>query len=338
METKRFREAREKKMDAKVDRAIEHFILTKQMEGKSPNTTEWYGGMLGQFDRFLIGEEHSRRVRDLCLEDGRDYVTFLRSRTTRFEDHPYAPVQGGGLSENTIRCHVTALKAFGTWLAEEGYTQDNIFKRLGRPKKPKPLIEILTKDEIEALLSTMPTTSHLGARCRAMVALFLDTGMRLSELVELTLPNLHLDEGYCKVDGKGDKERLLPISLMTKRDLARYIEVFREPEINTDVVFLSHDGYEMTDKGVYQIIVRLGKRAGIPRLHPHLLRHTFATHYLINGGDPFTLQQILGHEKLETVKIYLHLANIHDRVRHENFSPVAQMRPRRGGRPRRKQS
>lgn len=99
-------------------------------------------------------------------------MSFLRDRTTRFEDHPYAPVQEGGLSENTIRCHVTALKAFGTWLAEEGYTQDNIFKRLKKPKKSKRLIEVLTKEEIEKLLSVLSMTSHLGARCRAIVALF----------------------------------------------------------------------------------------------------------------------------------------------------------------------
>jgi site-specific recombinase XerD len=338
MEKRRFREAREKKMDTTMDRLIEYFVLTKQIEGKSPRTTEWYAGMLGQFDRFLVAAGHSRHVGDLALEDGRDYITFLQGRTTRFDDHPYAPTQEGSLSVYTIRGHVRALKSLGTWLAQEGYTEGNLFGRLVLPKAPKCLIEILTEEEIQKLLSVMPTTSHLGARCRAMVALFLDTGMRESELITLTIPNLHLDKGFCKVEGKGAKERLLPVSLMTKRDLARYIEVFREPAVETDIVFLSHDGYKMTRGGVYQIIERLGKRAGIPRLHPHLLRHTFATHYLINGGDPFTLQQILGHEKLETVKIYLHLANAHDRMRHENFSPVAQIRPRRGGRPQEKHS
>jgi len=149
---------------------------------------------------------------------------------------------------------------------------------------------------------------------------------------------VHLEEGYCKVEGKGAKERLVPISLMTKRDLARYIEIVQQPAVDTDIVFLSYDGYSMTKGGAYQVIVRLGKRAGIPRLHSHLLRHTFATHYLLNGGDPFTLQKILGHESLETVKIYLHLANLHDRVRHENFSPVAQIKPPRGRKARSKNS
>jgi len=338
MGTRRFREAREKKMDMPLDRLIEYFVLTKQMEGRSPKTTEWYAGMLGQFDRFLVKEGHSRRVGDLTLEDGRDYIAFLEGRTTRFADHPITPTQKGGLSVHTIRGHVRALKSLGTWLMEEGYTEINLFERLVLPKAPKRLIEILTEEEIQQLLSVISTTSHLGARCRAMVTVFLDTGMRVSELISLTLTNLHLDKGFCKVEGKGAKGPLLPISLMTKRDLARYIEVFREPTIDTDVVFLSHDGYQMTRGGAYQIIERLGKRAAIPRIHPHLLRHTFATRYLLNGGDPFTLQQILGHASLETVKIYLHLANIHDRVRHENFSPVARIRPPRGRRARSKKS
>jgi len=338
IKTRSFRQARVDKMDTTVDRLIEYFVLTKQMEGRSAKTVEWYTGMLGQFYEFLSSNGHSTSIRDLMLEDGRDFVAFLQGRTTRFENHPYAPPQEGGLSVHTIRCHVRALRSFGTWLAEEGYTETNLFERLVLPKAPKTLIEILTEDEIQQLLAVPSTTSRLGARNRAMVTLLLDTGLRLSEMIHLMLFNVHLEEGYCKVEGKGAKERLVPISLMTKRDLARYIEIVRQPVVDTDVVFLSHDGYSMTKGGAYQVIVRLGKRAGIPRLHPHLLRHTFATHYLLNGGDPFTLQRILGHESLETVKIYLHLANLHDRVRHENFSPVAQMRPPRGRKARSKNS
>jgi len=109
--------------------------------------------MLGQFYKFLSSDGHSTCIRDLMLEDGRDFIAFLQGRTKRFENHPYAPPQEGGLSVHTIRCHVRALKSFGTWLAEEGYTETSLFEQLVLPKAPKNLIEILTEDEIQQLLA-----------------------------------------------------------------------------------------------------------------------------------------------------------------------------------------
>jgi len=126
-------------MDTTVDRLIEYFVLTKQVEGKSAKTVEWYTGMLGQFYKFLSSDGHSTCIHDLMLEDGRDFIAFLQGRTKRFENHPYAPPQEGGLSVHTIRCHVRALKSFGTWLAEEGYTETSLFERLVLPKAPKNL-------------------------------------------------------------------------------------------------------------------------------------------------------------------------------------------------------
>ncbi len=148
MKTRSFRQAKVDKMDTTVDRLIEYFVLTKQMEGRSAKTVEWYTGMLGQFYKFLSSDGHSTAIRDLMLEDGRDFIAFLQGRTTRFENHPYAPPQEGGLSVHTIRCHVRALRSFGTWLAEEGYTETNLFEWLVLPKAPKSLVEILTEDEM----------------------------------------------------------------------------------------------------------------------------------------------------------------------------------------------
>ncbi|GAF82149.1 unnamed protein product [marine sediment metagenome] len=134
-----------------------------------------------------------------------------------------------------------------------------------------------------------------------MVLLLLDTGVRASELCSLTLDNVALNEGYMKVTGKRSKERMLPFGTITKKALIRYISTWRlEPESDSvDEVILSVAGTPLTYAGLSKAIKRLGKRAGVPRLHAHLFRHTFAVRYLMNGGDVMTLRLILGHTTLD---------------------------------------
>ena len=133
----------------------------------------------------------------------------------------------------------------------------------------------------------------------------LDSGLRLHEVVTLTIDHLHLPEGYLIVDGKGNKQRLVPIGLHTRKVLFRYLS--RRPGCApADRVFLMSSLEPITDNTLRQMFRKLKKRADIPRLRAHLLRHTFATRYLENGGDMYDLQQILGHTSLEMVKKYVH--------------------------------
>ena len=130
----------------------------------------------------------------------------------------------------------------------------------------------------------------------AMVLLLLDTGMRASELCALTLGNTHLNEGYVKALGKGAKERIVPFGTLTRKSLLRYIHSYRpEPaSAEVDELFLSTNGTPLSYDGLAQALKRLGKAAGVPRLHAHLFRHTFAVRYLMDGGDLMTLKLILG--------------------------------------------
>jgi integrase/recombinase XerC/integrase/recombinase XerD len=136
--------------------------------------------------------------------------------------------------------------------------------------------------------------------------------------------DVHMDEGYLKVMGKGKKERIVPIGNNSQRVLQRYLFRFRPEPVNpiTDNVFLSASNGALTENSMKLMFARLAKRSGVPRLHAHLCRHTFATRFLINGGDVFSLQQILGHSTLEMVRHYVNLASSHVTIQHQKYSPL----------------
>ena len=154
--------------------------------------------------------------------------------------------------------------------------------------------------------------------------LLLDTGLRIGELVHLTMDNVHMDEGYLKVMGKGRKERIVPIGINAQKALQRYLFRIRPKPSNPTVnnVFLSQSSNPLTENSMKLMFARLSDRTKVFRLHAHLCRHTFATRFLINGGDVFSLQQILGHSTLEMVRHYVSLASSHIAIQHQKFSPL----------------
>jgi site-specific recombinase XerD len=312
---------RRERMDTALSVLIDLFAATKEIEGKSPRTIRWYLGMLESFANFL-GEGSS--ANDLTLDNGRAFVASLRARSVRYVDHPRKHPEEGGLAPSTIHAYVRCLKAFGSWLADEGLVSSNPFTRLKRPKLPLPVIEILSDDEIERIMQGINPSTILGSRLYIIVLLLLDTGIRASELCSLTLDNTHIEEGYIKVCGKGSKERHVPIGSSLRKALIRYVNAWRpEPtDERVEELILSINGYPLTYDGLAQAIKRLGKRVGIPRLHAHLFRHTFAVRYLMNGGDVMTLKLILGHTTLEVTQVYMHLAESHVQLQHNRFSPV----------------
>jgi site-specific recombinase XerD len=163
-----------------------------------------------------------------------------------------------------------------------------------------------------------------NARNQTIFMLMLDTGLRMGELINLKMDDIHMNEGLLKVIGKGKKERIVPMGSNAQRALQRYLFRYRPKPFSTsiDYVFLSQVGKPLTDNSVKLIFSRLAKRSGVARLHAHLCRHTFATRFLINGGDVFTLQQILGHSTLEMVRHYVNLAANHVAIQHQKFSPL----------------
>ena len=314
---------RREKMEITVPTLIDLFLTTKQTEGRSPRTIVWYRDLLTRFAKY-VGNESEAKLNDVALDDARSFIASLRERTTRYNDHPLKPVEEGGLSSSTIQAHVRALKAFSVWLHEEEFTSKPIFARLKRPRVTQPVIEILSDNEIAAMVDYINPSSFLGARLYVIVLLLLDTGIRASEMCTLTLDNTYIDDSYIKVMGKGRKERIVPFGATTKKAILRYVHTFRPEPFHDgiDELILSTDGTSLTYSGLAQAIKRLGKKTGVPRLHPHLFRHTFAVRYLMNGGDIMTLKLMLGHTTLEVTQVYMHLAEAHVQIQHHRFSPV----------------
>jgi len=201
---------------------------------------------------------------------------------------------------------------------------DNPAILLKPPKVPQKVTTTLNDQEIRTILNVFNTRIALDMRNKAIFTLLLDTGIRLGELVSLKMEYLHLSEGYFKVCGKGNKERVIPIGNNAQRSLHGYLFRYRSTPVHLgiDNVFLTASGTPMTVNSAKLLFHRLGKKTGVVRLHAHLCRHTFATRFLINGGDVFSLQQILGHSTLEMVRHYVNLAASHVMIQHNRYSPM----------------
>ena len=300
-----------------LSRLIKHFESFNRSEGKSPRTLEWYTYVLEFFHDWLEESGMSTALKDIGEEEVREFVLYLQERR----------VNGRLLSSHTVANRVRGLKGFFSWLGRQRYTEVNVLEKLKVPKTDEKLVEPLTPKEVDRLFSAINAKSALGARNSAMVALFLDAGLRLSELTNLKEEDVHLDDRYIKVMGKGSKERMLPLGAKCHRAMLHYYYHLRTEPLHTgvDTFFLTLDGYPLTSKAVKSLLVRLSKSAEVLRLHPHLFRHTYATHFLINGGDLLLLKQNLGHTSLTMVEHYRHVASQIAAVTSRGFSPLDHM-------------
>jgi site-specific recombinase XerD len=302
---------------------IDYYEVCNRAEGKSHRTIEWYSANLKRFRSYLNNRHLSESLDTIDKKLLREYVLYLLKRN-RFENHPYTPVRLEPLSTATIHCHVRTLRAFFSWLMNEGLTEENIARDLKPPKLVKKAISTLSDAEIVAILHTLNLNNRCEARALTIFMLLLDTGLRVGELVGLKMEDVHITEGFLKVMGKGKKERIVPIGNNSQKALQRYLFRYRSRPAHVGVknVFLSVHGTPLTENSMKLMFARLGQRSGVQRLHAHLCRHTFATRFLVNGGDVFTLQQILGHSTLEMVRHYVNLASNDIIIQHQRYSPL----------------
>jgi len=299
--------------DLELSKLVSHYAHSNRAEGKSPRTIEWYSQILGEYLSFLNAQDGNATLSKLDLDSVREFVVQEQNR---------------GLSPYSVSGKVRSLKAFSSWLFREGYISGNILTNCKPPRVPTLIIQPLSGTEIALLVGKNDPMTVAGCRDIAILTLMLDTGIRLSELCGLRLDDVNVDGGYCKVLGKGRKERLLPFGALTQKMLWRWLIHFRPAPfaIKDDFFFLTIHGNYMMPNAVKLLMVRWGKRAGVPRLHAHLCRHTFATNYLLHQcGDVFRLQLILGHTSLGMVNRYVHLASTQAMVNGKIISPVDQL-------------
>lgn len=228
-----------------------------------------------------------------------------------------------GISEITLAKDLSALRALGEFLVRENYWSENLALILDRPKTAKTLPSVLTQEEVEAILSSIDTSTPLGIRDKAVFELIYSCGLRISECCSLKIINLHMHESFVLVKGKGGKERVIPFGKEASNCLTEYLDNVR-PMLcggkNVAEVFLNYRGEPISRKGVWKKFKQIQALTGID-CKVHTLRHSFATHLLEGGADLISVQELLGHSDLATTQIYTHVTDKQLEDAHRNFFP-----------------
>jgi site-specific recombinase XerD len=312
-----------------VERAIEDYLLDHEGGNHSLKTLQWHQTALGLLKSFL---EQERAITLIGEVDAPDITAwFAHMRKTPGS-------RGKARSERTIQTYARSARAFFHWLVHREIIQRNPFDRVTFPKVGKPLIRPIEPEEFERLLLACtppgevgPLADRAAARNRAILWLLYDTGIRLSELCGLRLADFDRKHGLLIVKGKGSKERRIALGNNCLRNLLYYLDRHRPDDeelaewgsAGEDHLFLSETRLPLTKNGVTLLFARIRKRAGITekRISPHIFRHSFAIRYLVLGNDPFSLQELLGHEDMTTVKNYMHMNDETIQSQKRKYSP-----------------
>jgi len=291
------------------DAAIDLFLFACRAKNLSPQTVHSYGDRLHQFAKF-------------ARERGETPATFNFWTVTAF----VAYQQQKGVKPPTTNGYLRTLRVFANFLVREEVRKDNPLKGFPKLKEGIHPPRTLTDDQVAALLSACDPNTFLGLRNLALISLFLDTGLRLSEALQLTVDDAlnALQTGMVTVVGKGNKQRSVPIGHTTAKILQRYLIARKKLPTRTNKLWVTITGSPLQTQGVRIAISRLGKRAGIKgvRVSPHSLRFTFVRKWLQNGGDSVVLQRILGHTTVAMTSYYAQLFASDLQTAHARFSPM----------------
>ena len=278
-----------------VDDVLGAYDAYLQLEkGLSENTRISYREDVDKLLGYLAGEP--RTLRSVTLDDLQNF---------------FASLHDLGIAPSSQSRIVSGLKSFFRYMKLEGYIDDNPAILLEKPRTGRHLPEVLTVDEIDAMISCIDMSTMEGRRNRAIVETLYGCGLRVSELVNLDLAHLFLDDEYIVVRGKGSKERVVPIDGVAIEEIDRWMSDRANIDLKPgeeSMLFVSKRGRRLTRVMIFYIIRRLCELAGIRKeISPHTLRHSFATHLLEGGANLRAIQQMLGHESITTTEIYLHV-------------------------------
>lgn len=295
-----------------LDRYLEHLLVDK---GLSERSVAAYASDMTIFLTFL--SEHGTDLETIGDDTIFLYLLHLRSR---------------GLASRSLARHLSALRGFFAFAAEEGWLPESPAALVENPKLPRLLPDVLSKEEVERLLAAPDMTKPLGYRDRTMLELLYAAGLRVSELVGLAPGDYDAQTGLLRVFGKGAKERLIPIHSLAQEFLSTYLGSVRGAfHPKEEIVFLNRSGKGLTRQAVWKMIKRYALVAGIStRIHPHSLRHSFATHLLEGGADLRTVQILLGHADISATEIYTHVQAARLLAIHRTHHPRSRDRENEG--------
>ena len=292
-------------------KAIADYRMYLKIErGLSESSIESYTLDVLGFEQFLIAKNITKNPIDCDLSSVQTFI--------------YETAKS--LSPNTQARRLSGLRSFFDYMIFESYRASNPTDLIEAPKLGRKLPDVLGLNEIDLLLEQIDLGHPQGYRNRAMLEMLYGSGIRVSELVNLSLSNLFFEENLIRVTGKGNKQRLVPMGKLNKKFILFYINNFRLQQkidsVYQDIVFLNRNGKILTRQMIFTIIKQLALKANIEKkIGPHTFRHSFATHLLENGADLRTIQILMGHENITTTEMYTHLDTQHLRSVIERFHP-----------------
>ena len=292
-------------------KAIADYRMYLKIErGLSESSIESYTLDVLGFEKFLIDENITKNPIDCDLSSVQTFIY----ETAKL------------LSPNTQARRLSGLRSFFDYMIFESYRVSNPTDLIEAPKLGRKLPDVLDLNEVDLLLEQIDLGHPQGFRNRAMLEMLYGSGIRVSELINLSLSNLFFEENLIRVTGKGNKQRLVPMGKFTKKFILFYINDSRTLQkidsVYQDIVFLNRNGKILTRQMIYTIIKQLALKANIKKkIGPHTFRHSFATHLLENGADIRTIQILMGHENITTTEVYTHLDTQHLRSVIERFHP-----------------
>lgn len=277
----------------------EYIYYLRRRKGLSENTIKAYEKDLEDYINHLI---KYRNVTDITNVNRRDISAYLKT-----------------LSKNDIKAvsitrKLSSIKGFHEFMLKENIVKEDVSYDIKTPKLEKNLPNVLTIEEIIKLMDLVCDDEPLSLRNLALLELIYGSGLRVSELLNLNLQDIHFNAKYVKIIGKGKKERIVPINDMSIRAIKNYLANGRVHLIKEEnnILFLNQYGHKLSRQGFFKILKKLASDAGINKeISPHTLRHSFATHLLESGIDLRSLQELLGHEDISTTQIYTHISKSH---------------------------
>ncbi|MDF9825937.1 integrase/recombinase XerD [Ereboglobus sp. PH5-5] len=309
---KKYRKLEPSRAPAGLAERIDAFIAYLGLErGLSFNTQSAYQNDLDACAAFLAEKRGLKSWLDASAEDATAWLHALRD---------------DGMSAASSARKLTSLRVFARQLVRDQLRPDDFTELISMPKLPRRIPGTLSETEMKKILSAPTGGSALAVRDRAILELFYSSGLRVSELSTLTIPQINLDDGFLRVFGKGSKERVVPIGGKAIEALRVYLDAARPGFVRTGKtgaeVFLSKRGTAISRKTLWVLVTQYARRAGLEKkVKPHLLRHSFATHLLGGGADLRAIQEMLGHASLATTQIYTAVESRRLIDQHAQFHP-----------------
>lgn len=282
----------------KWDDSIKGFESFLRLEkGLSSNTVNAYINDIKKLSEYLRTRDKSILPQKVKLSHLRDFIEELNTE---------------GVSPRTQARTISGIKGFFRYLLIEEKINNDPTSLLDSPKIGRKLPDVLTKEDIDNIIASIDLEKPEGQRNRAIIETLYSCGLRVSELTDLKISNLFLDQGFIKVEGKGGKERIVPISGKAVAEINLYYENYRRTlkidPLDSDVLFLNRRGQKLSRVMIFTMIKETAKKLGIDKqISPHTFRHSFATHLVEGGANLRAVQEMLGHESIVTTEIYTHI-------------------------------